>query len=188
MFPAALPNVLATPNPLVDDKVTVVSPTPSTNHLPLPESPCCTATHDSDLDLPVSCDDNTHTPLGGDSDDKSLLEASRLTEEAKEAWEDELEEQERGGVEIRGWNELQDQVKDNLTKGAKTLLLSCVNQLMLIQSFATLHLKGLGCVKASLEIAHQWHEGEGIHFAWKVRALAQHYQVFEQLPMEKHGG
>jgi len=83
-----------------------------------------------------------------------------------------LEEQERGGVKIRGWDELQDQVKDDLAKGAKTLPLSHVSQLMLIQSFATLRLKGLGCVKASLEIAHQWHKGEGVHFTWKVRALA----------------
>jgi len=49
-------------------------------------------------------------------------------------------------------------------------------------------LKGPGCVEASLEIAHQWHEGKGKHFVQKVRALARHYQVFKQLPIEKHGG
>ena len=59
---------------------------------------------------------------------------------------------------------------------------------MLIRNFATLRLKGLGCIKASLEIAHQWHDGEGVHFARRVRALARHYQVFEQLPVEQHGG
>lgn len=59
---------------------------------------------------------------------------------------------------------------------------------MLIRSFATLRLKGLGRVEASLEIARQWHKGEGVHFARKVRALARHYQVFEQLPAEKRGG
>jgi len=140
------------------------------------------------MDLPVSCNNDTCDPLVGGPDDESQLGADGLTEEAEEAWEDELEEQERGGVEIRGWDELWDQVKDDLAKGAKTLPLSRVSQLMLIQSFATLHLKGLGRVEASLEIARQWHKGEGVHFAWKVRALAQHYQVFEQLPAEKRGG
>lgn len=117
------------------------------------------------------------------------LNAGGLVEDAEDAWEDVLEEQERGGVKIRGWDELREQVKDDLAKGAKTgLPLSHVNQLMLIRSFATLHLKGLGCVEASLEISRQWHKGEGKHFARKVRALARHYQVFEQLPVEKHRG
>ena len=49
-------------------------------------------------------------------------------------------------------------------------------------------MKGLGRIEASLEIARQWHEGEGKHLARKVRALAWHYQVFEQLPAEKRGG
>jgi len=190
-FPATLPNFSATSNPLVDDGVTVVSPTPSTAHSPLceqPESPCGTTTCGCDMDLPVSCNNDTCDPLVGGPDDESPLGADGLTEEAEEAWEDELEEQERGGVEIRGWDELQDQVKDDLAKGAKTLPLSRVSQLMLIQSFATLRLKGLGRVEASLEIARQWHEGEGVHFAWKVRALSRHYQVFEQLPAEKCGG
>jgi hypothetical protein len=49
-------------------------------------------------------------------------------------------------------------------------------------------LKGLNCIPASLEIARQWHEGQGAHFAHRVCALARHYQVFEQLPVEKRGG
>ncbi|KIK80774.1 hypothetical protein PAXRUDRAFT_36084 [Paxillus rubicundulus Ve08.2h10] len=111
-----------------------------------------------------------------------------LAREAKEAWEDELEEQEQGGIEVRGWNELREQIKSDLSKGAKTLPLSCINQLLLIRNFATLRLKGSGRIEASLEIARQWHEGKGAHFAWKVRALACHYQVFEQLPVKKCGG
>jgi len=41
---------------------------------------------------------------------------------------------------------------------------------------------------ASKEIAQQWREGKGAHFARQVRALARHYQLFEQLPVEKRGG
>jgi len=39
-----------------------------------------------------------------------------------------------------------------------------------------------------LDIAQQWHSGKGIWFARQIRALACHYQVFEQLPAEKQCG
>jgi hypothetical protein len=41
---------------------------------------------------------------------------------------------------------------------------------------------------ASMEIAAQWHNSEGVWFARKIRALARHYQIFEQLPVEQRGG
>jgi len=140
--------------------------------------------------IPTSCANTQgHSLVGHGSNDRLILDAGGLVEDVEEAWEDELEEQESSGGEIRGWDKLWEQVKDDLAKGTKTGLLSSrVNQLMLIQSFATLHLKGLGRVEASLEIAHQWHEGKGKYFMRKVRALARHYQVFEQLPIENHGG
>ena len=142
-----LPTVSAAPT-VADDKTTesILSLSPP----PLPakelgESPSITN----------PCND-TQGSLGHGSDDGLILNAGRLVDNAEDAWEDVLEEQERGGVEIRRWDELQEQVKDDLVKGAKTSLpLSHVNQLMLIQSFTTLHLKGLGCVEASLEIARQ---------------------------------
>lgn len=40
-------------------------------------------------------------------------------------------------------------------------------------------------MQASLDITHQLHEGEGNWFACRVQALAQHYQTFEELPVEK---
>jgi hypothetical protein len=40
---------------------------------------------------------------------------------------------------------------------------------------------------ASKEIAHQWHEGSGAYFSQKIRVLMRHYQLFEQLPVEKRG-
>ena len=59
---------------------------------------------------------------------------------------------------------------------------------MIISNFATLCLKGVSRTQASLKIAWQWHEGEGNWFARWVRALAWHYQIFEELPVEKRGG
>lgn len=45
-------------------------------------------------------------------------------------------------------------------------------------------------MEASFEIAEQWDEGNGsqMHFARRIRVLTCHYQVFEQLPVEKRGG
>jgi len=55
---------------------------------------------------------------------------------------------------------------------------------MILSNYATLRLKGRSCMDASMEIAAQWHDSEGIWFAQKVRALTRHYQTFEQLPVE----
>jgi hypothetical protein len=55
-------------------------------------------------------------------------------------------------------------------------------------NFATLRIKGVRRIAASQEIAWQWHDGEGTHFACCVRILARHYQVFKQLPTQTMGG
>ncbi|KAG1867444.1 hypothetical protein C8R48DRAFT_771937 [Suillus tomentosus] len=47
-----------------------------------------------------------------------------LAHNAEEAWEEELEEREQAGVDIRGWDELREQIKKDLTRGGKTLPLS----------------------------------------------------------------
>jgi len=83
---------------------------------------------------------------------------------------------------------LRTQIKADLKKNSKTLRLSRINQLMVLSNFATLRLKGVPCMQASMEIARQWHDGGGMHFARRIRALARHYQVFEQLPVECRGG
>lgn len=59
---------------------------------------------------------------------------------------------------------------------------------MIISCFATFHLKGFSHTQSSIEVLWQWHEGKGNWFAWCVRALAGHYQIFEKLPIEKRGG
>jgi hypothetical protein len=42
--------------------------------------------------------------------------------------------------------------------------LSQLNQLMILANFATLQLKGVSRIQASIEIVRQWHAGEAIVF------------------------
>ncbi len=106
-----------------------------------------------------------------------------------EDWEVELEESIQGPTtHIRDWSDLRKQIKDHLKKNSKALPLSQVNQLLIISNFATLRIKGVSRTQASLEIARQWHEGQGNWFSRRVQALARHYQIFEALPIERHGG
>ena len=106
-----------------------------------------------------------------------------------EDWEEELEETVHGPVsQVKGWDELRKQIKADLKKNSKTLPLSRLNQLFILSSFATLCLKGVSRIKASQEIAQQWHEHEGVHMARRICTLARHYQTFEQLPVERRGG
>ncbi|KAE9399002.1 hypothetical protein BT96DRAFT_957397 [Gymnopus androsaceus JB14] len=117
--------------------------------------------------------------------------ASQREEFVEESWEEELDE--RVGLdrkaEIRNWSELREQIKNELAVAKKKHLpLLQINQLLILRNFATLRLKNMGRIRASQEIALQWHEKEGVHFARHVRQLARHYQIFEQLPREKRGG
>jgi hypothetical protein len=109
-----------------------------------------------------------------------------------EQWEEELDECLVPNLtDIRGWDLLREQIKNDLQKKYKSLPLSQINQYMILRNFATLRLKGLRRIEASKDIARQWHqklEGPSEHFARRIRALARHYQIFEQLPKEKRGG
>jgi len=62
--------------------------------------------------------------------------------------------------EIRGWPELQEQIKADFQTANK----GCtgptqINQLIILRNFATLRIKGLGRMAASEQIVQQWHEG-----------------------------
>jgi hypothetical protein len=107
-----------------------------------------------------------------------------------EDWEEELDDTIKSNTEIRDWKTLRDQINKDLHTGCKqkTLPLSQINQLMILSNFANLRMKGVSRIDASLKIAQQWHEGSGLWFARRVRALARHYQIFEQLPAEERGG
>ena len=90
--------------------------------------------------------------------------------------------------DIRGWKELRDQIKSDMDEGHKRHdTRTRMNKLLLVRNFTTLRIKGIQRIAASEQIALQFHEGAGIHFARRIRFLARHYQLFEQLPKEKRG-
>ena len=117
-----------------------------------------------------------------------ILADDRLSGE--DSWEDEIDEALVANSEIQDWKTLRTQIKDDLKKKHKSLALSEINQLMVLRNFSTLRLKGYGKIQASMEIANQWQEKDGsnAHLARRIRILARHYQVFEQLPRERRGG
>jgi len=90
--------------------------------------------------------------------------------------------------DIQGWSDLWEQIKNDLCMANEKntmLTLTQINQLIILQNFTTLCLKGIKCIAASERIMEQWHEGQGVHFARQIQALACHYQKFEQLPIDK---
>jgi hypothetical protein len=88
-------------------------------------------------------------------------------DDVEDEWEpeDDVQMSLPGIVQIRGWDVLREQVKSDLKKFSKTLPLSKINQLMIIRNFVTLRLKGFGRIDASIQIARQWHDGDGVWFA-----------------------
>ena len=91
----------------------------------------------------------------------------------------------KASKDVRGWHELQEQIKSNLELAEKNKAIPrIITQLLILRNFATLQMKGCGRMAASEAIARQWHKGKGTHFARQVQVLACHYQLFEQLPAE----
>ncbi|KAJ3563302.1 hypothetical protein NP233_g9023 [Leucocoprinus birnbaumii] len=125
--------------------------------------------------------------------DREVEEVDLEREKGKdcEDWEDELEETVvPKGSDIRSWTELRNQIIGDLQRKYKSLSISEVNRLMILRNFATLQIKGYSRFQASFSIAVQWRSGgtNNAYFARMIRALARHYQAFEQLPPEKRGG
>ena len=131
-------------------------------------------------------------PVNSDVPDQVNTAESDDSDLADEDWEAELDEcLTPNPTEIQDWSTLRKQIKKDLARKYKSLPLSQVNQLMILRNFATLRLRGLGRIEASKEIARQFHqklEGSSGHFARRIRSLARHYQIFEQLPRERRGG
>jgi hypothetical protein len=97
-----------------------------------------------------------------------------------DAWEDEVEVVESVSqnvmqFECRGWSSVRDGIKAYLRKASKTLSVSQLNQLIILQCFANLRVKGERWMEASRQIAYHWYadNGTGSHFARRVRKLAR---------------
>ena len=168
----------------------------SSRKRPRGRSPSLPSGEEENADVPVKDDGNESE---SDHDDHGEPESSREEEDNSEAEDDMLDAFIEAGTgkvqhvwakeDLRGWDDLREQIKDDLASSkTRNMSLTQVNQLLILRNFATLRLKGLGRIAASRAIAQQWHEGEGVHFARRIRVLAHHYQHFEQLPEEKRGG
>ncbi|KAJ7602965.1 hypothetical protein FB45DRAFT_697776, partial [Roridomyces roridus] len=90
---------------------------------------------------------------------------------------------------ILSWDGIKELVDQQLKEGKKKHIpIAQTNQLLLIHNFRNLMLKGFSRIHASVEIARQWHAGEGVHFARRVRILVRHFEVLRNLPKETRGG
>ncbi|EAU92024.2 hypothetical protein CC1G_06011 [Coprinopsis cinerea okayama7 len=110
-----------------------------------------------------------------------------------ECWEEELNDVlAPTASDIRPWDVLRERINKAMEpKQWKKLTQTHQNQYLILRAFATLRLRGIGRLEASQQIALQWSQdikGSGVSFARRVRALARHYQIWEQLPVEKRGG
>jgi hypothetical protein len=124
---------------------------------------------------------------GGEEDDTG--NTSEREEDDMDNFMDAGGSEPKAKEDIRSWEELREQLKSDLLEGyKKNERPTNVNKLTIIRNFATLRIKGVRRIAASEEIARQFHEGTGRHFARQIRVLARHYQLFEQLPEEKRGG
>lgn len=146
---------------------------------------------ESDLESQVSSPHDAAVASAGREDDED--DCGDATNNS--AGEEEMDDLSDAGAEpkakedIRGWHELREQTKSDLEMAhEQNSPIARIKQYTILRNLATLRIKGRGRMAASKDIARQWHEGEGVHFARRVRSLARHYQLFEQLPVEQRGG
>ena len=99
------------------------------------------------------------------SDEEPSIQSPEEQAEEMEAFEEELEQDIHPGIEIWDWATLRAQIKADLKKNSRKFALSKINKLLIICNFATLCLKGKSRLEASLEVAAQWHERDGVWFA-----------------------
>jgi hypothetical protein len=125
--------------------------------------------------------------LDGPQDDDAI--SSEGEEEDTDLLLDAVGSEPKATEDVRTWEELREQIKGDLQNGYREHAPHArMNQLTILRNFATLRIKGKGRIAASEEVTRQFHKGTGVHFARKIRFMARHYQLFEQLPDEKRGG
>jgi hypothetical protein len=119
---------------------------------------------------PVEVDDSGSDAKGGD-DAASLNDDKARSSEGEEEDVDQLLDavgpELKATDEVHGWEELREQIKEDLVKEHGTNK-KHMNQLTILRNFMTLRIKGLGRIAASEDIARQWHEGTGVHFARRI--------------------
>lgn len=107
-----------------------------------------------------------------------------MNDKDSEDWEQELDDKLNGSPSDakKDWATIQAEITEKIKRDSKIMPVSSLNKYYIIMCFGTLSIKGLSQMKASEEVARQWHEKEGIHFAHRVWALVRHYQIFTMNP------
>jgi hypothetical protein len=182
------------------------TPSPEPSNLPSSQASLCAPsqsvfeeTHNSPRQSPVELDESgsngkqvddtasVNDQLDGPQDDDMI--SSEGEEEDTDLLLDAVGAEPKVKDNVRSWEELHEQIKDDLWQGHREHTPhSHMNKLMVLRNFTTLHIKGRACITTSEEVAWQFHEGAGVHFTCKIRFIARHYQLFEQLPDEERGG
>jgi hypothetical protein len=127
------------------------------------------AIHEKSVDIEIP---SVPSAIWEESVEIAIPKPTQTTDECEKDWVEHLDECIHGdGVEIRGWQKLLQQIKTDLKNKGNTLPITKINQLLVLQNFATLRLKEYGKIEASIEISRQWHEGEGKHYAQKYEHL-----------------
>jgi hypothetical protein len=180
-------------SPFVEEGGSVINPPPASDDGSTDVQSSPLASDSEAREEVVSSDSKFRLEDAGEVDDAAAAveeDISKMqdTVDGVETWEDELDMRLGLGMEVKGWDLLREQIQARLKKNYKQYSLSQINQYMLLSNFANLRLKGHSRIDASLEIARQWHTGTGNWFARRIWALARHYQIFENLPIEKRGG
>ena len=115
-------------------------------------------------------DDDAVGPASGNaSESDGDLVGSSSEEEEVDSFLDAGGSEPSAKDEIRGWPELREQIKSDLTTAQKEkVALTHINKLLILRNFATLRMKGYKRIPVSKEIAQQWHEKGGAYFAHKI--------------------
>jgi hypothetical protein len=167
-----VPLVVSSHTPLNAPSLSITPSVPASLE-PSPDPPSTCDSSCAPLVLELDSQDNEVTCSEGEEDDIDyLLDAAGSEPKGKE--------------EVCGWEELQEQIKEDQRRAHKEHKpLTYMNQLTILRNFATLHIKGLRHIATSKEIVQQWHESAGVHFAYQIQFMACHYQLFEQLPAKR---
>jgi len=109
---------------------------------------------DSDIN-DVEMDGREDTSDREEDDTDTFIEASRSEPKVKE--------------DICLWKELREQLKSDWLEGQKKKETpTYLNKLTILQNFATLHIKGVGCIAMSEKIVQLWKDGVGEYFACQI--------------------
>ncbi|KAF8482253.1 hypothetical protein JB92DRAFT_3132553 [Gautieria morchelliformis] len=157
-------------NPTDQDWTTCIEIFDNDNNPTDAASGCGEWSGDHILEPIITNDVEMQNDTEADDDSDGALETNdgevQMNDEDAEYWEAELDDAVQDETAaVKDWATLRSEVKTHMKKHSKIMLLSQLNQYMILGNFATLRIRGVTRIKASQEITCQWHDGEGVSFA-----------------------